>query len=62
MSSLQDLNTYSTNTITFTDNRPSGVVLSYPTARDVNRIITDKTIIDDEHLYLYLKIKSEKTI
>jgi len=27
-----------------------------------NKFITDKTIIDDEHLYLYLKIKSEKTI
>jgi len=44
MSSLQDLNTYSTNTITFTDNRPSSVILSYPTARDVNRVITTKTI------------------
>jgi hypothetical protein len=44
MSSLQDLNTYSTNTITFTDNRPSGVILSYPSARNVNRVITVKTI------------------
>ena len=44
MSSLQDLNTYSTNTITFTDNRPSGVILSYPTARNVYRTILVKTI------------------
>jgi len=38
MSSLTDLNNYSNNTVTFTDNRPPGVLLTYPQARNVNTI------------------------
>ena len=43
MSTLVELNTYSTNTITYTDNRPSGVILTYPNARDVTRTILTQT-------------------
>lgn len=43
MSTLVELNTYSTSTVSYTDNRPSGVVLTYPSARDVSRTILTQT-------------------
>lgn len=43
MISLSALNSYSNNTITFTDNRPSNVIFDYPTARDINRTLTGTT-------------------
>lgn len=44
MNTFESLNTYSNNTITFTDNRPSGILLNYPTARDIDTTITSKTL------------------
>ena len=38
MSTLTELNSYSNNTVTFTDNRQSEVVFDYPTARDISTI------------------------
>ena len=38
MSTLTQLNSYSNNTISFTDNRPPGVLLTYPQARNVSTI------------------------
>ena len=35
MSSLTDLNNYSNNTVAFTDNRPAGIKLTWPTTRNI---------------------------
>lgn len=43
MNTLEQLNNYSTTSITFTDNRPTGVVLSYPNARDIEVTLTGLT-------------------
>lgn len=44
MSTLQDLNTFSDGTVTFTENRPSDVFFSFPTAVDLtNQEITTQT-------------------
>ena len=43
MSSLTELNNYSNNTIAFTDNRPSGVIFDYPTARNISKTLTGTT-------------------
>jgi len=43
MNTLEQLNNYSTTSITFTDNRPAGVVLSYPNARDIEVTLTGLT-------------------
>jgi hypothetical protein len=40
MSTLEDLNNYSTNTFTYTDNRPENVLFNYPNARDITGILT----------------------
>ena len=40
MNTLEQLNNYSTTSISFTDNRPAGVVLSYPNARDIEVTLT----------------------
>lgn len=37
---LLELNNFSDGTFTFTDNRPSDVLFSFPTARDINKTIT----------------------
>jgi hypothetical protein len=38
-STLEQLNTYSSSTITYTDNRLPGIKISYPTARDIPNVI-----------------------
>ncbi|MDC0647776.1 hypothetical protein OAP44_02990 [Candidatus Pelagibacter sp.] len=43
MSSLTELNNYSDNTITFTENRPYGVVLAWPTSRDLSFTVETQT-------------------
>ena len=43
MSTLTELNNYSNNTVTFTDNRQSEVVFDYPTARNISRTLTGTT-------------------
>lgn len=43
MSTLVDLNNFSDGTFTFIDNRPSDVLFSYPTARDINKTITQQS-------------------
>jgi len=40
MSSLTELNSYSNNTVTFTDNRPSNVIFNYPSPRDITTTLT----------------------
>jgi hypothetical protein len=45
MSTLTELNSYSNNTITFTDNRPAGVKLTWPNAKDITTLISDTKII-----------------
>lgn len=42
MSTLEQLNTYSNNTISFTDNRSSDVIFNYPTARDITLTINNQ--------------------
>ena len=43
MSTLQDLNNYSVTNLPFTDNRPSTVFFSFPTARDIQQTISETT-------------------
>jgi hypothetical protein len=43
MSTLTELNSYSNNTVTFTDNRPSEVVFDYPTSRNISKTLTGTT-------------------
>ena len=43
MSSLTELNNYSNNTISFTDNRPAGILLSYPTLRDIPNFVAQSS-------------------
>ena len=43
MTTLVELNAYASGTISFTDNRPSDVKFSYPTARDITKVLTDQT-------------------
>jgi hypothetical protein len=44
MSSLTQLNNYSNNTVAFTDNRFSGVVFDYPTARNISTTIDTQVV------------------
>jgi hypothetical protein len=43
MSTLTELNNYANTNLPFTDNRSSGVILSYPQARDLAATITEKS-------------------
>lgn len=43
MSSLTALNNYSNNTITFTDNRPAGILLSYPTVKNIPDFVAESS-------------------
>jgi hypothetical protein len=43
MSSLTELNNYSNNTIAFTDNRPAGILLSYPTLRNIPNFVAESS-------------------
>jgi len=40
---LLELNNFSDGTFTFTDNRPSDVLFSFPTARDIEKTITEQS-------------------
>ena len=46
MGSLTDLNTFSNNILPFTDNRPPGILLSYPIARNVPAVTRTGTSFD----------------
>tara|TARA_B110000305_G_C19416439_1_gene628250 strand:+ start:10 stop:1884 length:1875 start_codon:yes stop_codon:yes gene_type:complete len=43
MSTLTELNSYSNNTVTFTDNRQSEVVFDYPTARNIPNFVAESS-------------------
>lgn len=43
MNTLEELNGYSSTSLTYTENRPSGVVFSYPTARNINVTLSGLT-------------------
>lgn len=43
MSSLTDLNNYSNNTVAFTDNRPAGIKLTWPTTRNILDFVAESS-------------------
>jgi hypothetical protein len=49
-STLEQLNTYSSSTITYTDNRPEGLKFNYPSARDITKTITSGSFTIDKSI------------
>lgn len=60
MNSLQDLNNYASNTITFTDNRLAGVKFSFPTPRDIERVLDAQTFTAERRIDIIEVIKPEE--
>ena len=59
MSSLTDLNSYSNNTIEFTDNRPAGVLLTWPNAKDLQFTLESGTFTVQRSIDIEEIIKPE---
>ena len=54
---LLELNNFSDGTFTFTDNRPSDVLFSFPTARDITATITQQTFAAERRIDIIEVIK-----
>lgn len=50
MGSLTELTTFANTILTFTDNRPSGVIFDWPAARNINNTILDTSFIAERRI------------